>query len=308
MFKKKLKVLKEPITVGIVAPASPEAKEIIDLKIDFFKSLGFKIKKGEHLYDVNGYLAGDDKDRAKDLTSMFEDKNVDTIVCLRGGYGSIRMASYLDLKIIKNNPKPFFGYSDITLLLNYIYNTCNFPTFHGPMITSKFNDISTREYFMKTLIHNKSKIIYKLSDICSDDYSIWNKRDFSGNIVGGNLSIICSSLGTPYEINFINNILLIEDVDESPYSVDRMLSQLISSGKLKKLSGIIIGNFTNCINKNHNVPVEKIIKEKLLPLNIPIINGMYIGHDYPNITIPIGSKFKFSSNNNLLIQQEIIFK
>lgn len=308
MFKKKLKILKRPITVGIVAPASPESKETIDLKIDYFKSLGFKIKKGEHLYDINGYLAGNDKDRAKDLNSMFADKNVDAIVCLRGGYGSIRMASYLDLKVIKNNPKPFFGYSDITLLLNYIYNKCNFPTFHGPMITSKFNDIFTREYFINTLIHNKSKIIYKLSDICSDNYSVWNKRDFSGNIVGGNLSIICSTLGTPYEINFINNILLIEDVDESPYSVDRMLSQLISSGKLKKLSGIIVGNFTNCINKNHNVSVEKIIKEKLVPLNIPIINGMCIGHDYPNITIPIGSKFKFSSNNNLLIQEEIIFK
>lgn len=308
MFKRKLKVLKEPITIGIIAPASPEAKEKIDLKIDFFKSLGFKIKKGEHLYDINGYLAGNDEDRAKDLNSMFSDKNVDAIVCLRGGYGSIRMASYLDLKVIKNNPKPFFGYSDITLLLNYIYNKCNFPTFHGPMITSKFDDISTREYFIKTLIHNKSKIIYKLSDICSDNYLVWNKCDFNGNIVGGNLSIICSTLGTPYEINFINNILLIEDVDENPYSVDRMLSQLISSGKLKKISGIIVGNFTNCINKNHNTPVEKIIKEKLLPLNIPIINSMCVGHDYPNITIPIGSKFKFCSKNNLLIQQEIIFK
>ncbi|WP_066889752.1 S66 peptidase family protein [Clostridium nigeriense] len=308
MFKRKLKVLNNYATIGIVAPASPESPESIDSKIESFEKLGFKIKKGKHLYDNYGYLAGNDKDRAEDLNSMFADKKIEAIICLRGGYGSIRMAQYLDLKLIKNNPKPFFGYSDITLLLNYINNKCNFPTFHGPMITSNFNDITTKEYFLKIIKHNKSKIIYNLKDICSDNFLIWNKKDFTGNIVGGNLSIICSTLGTPYEINFNNNILLIEDVDESPYVVDRMLSQLISCGKIQKLSGIIIGYFTNCINKNNNITVEEILKEKLIPFNIPIIQGIKIGHDYPNITFPIGSSFKFSCRENLLIQKEIIFK
>lgn len=308
MFKRKLKSLKKSATIGIVAPASPESPETIDLKIEVFKNLGFKIKKGKHLYDKNGYLAGNDKDRANDLNSMFLDKNVDAIVCLRGGYGSIRMVPYLDLKSIRNNPKPFFGYSDITLLLNYISNKCNFPTFHGPMITSNLDDLTTKEYFLKLLTHDKMKIIYNLNDICCDNYFIWNKKNFSGKIVGGNLSIICSTIGTPYEINFNNNILLIEDVDESPYAVDRMLSQLICCGKIKELSGIIIGYFTNCINKNNNITVEEILKEKLSPFNIPIIQGVKIGHDYPNITFPIGSSFKFLSQENLLIQKEIIFK
>ena len=116
----KLKSLNNSATIGIIAPASPESKEFIDKKIDIFKKLGFKIKKGKHLYDSYGYLAGTDKDRADDLNSMFADKEVDAIVCLRGGYGSIRMVSYLDLKLIKSNPKPLCGYSDITLLLNYI--------------------------------------------------------------------------------------------------------------------------------------------------------------------------------------------
>lgn len=308
MFKRKLKALEKSATIGIVAPASPESPETIDSKIEVFKNLGFKIKKGKHLYDKNGYLAGNDEDRANDLNSMFLDKNVDAIVCLRGGYGSIRMVPYLDLKSIRNNPKPFFGYSDITLLLNYISNKCNFPTFHGPMITSNLDDLTTKEYFLKLLTHDKMKIIYNLNDICCDNYLIWNKKDFSGNIVGGNLSIICSTIGTPYEINFNNNILLIEDVDESPYAVDRMLSQLISCGKIKKLSGIIVGYFTDCINKNNNITVEDILKEKLSPFNIPIIQGVKIGHDYPNITFPIGSSFKFLSQENLLIQKEIIFK
>ncbi|MDV4152270.1 LD-carboxypeptidase [Clostridium sp. AL.422] len=308
MFKTKLKVLTKLPTIGIVAPASPESKEYIDEKISIFKELGFKIKKGEHLYDNLGYLAGNDKDRASDLNSMFKDKEISAIICLRGGYGSIRMAPYLDLKTIKSNPKPFFGYSDITLLLNYIYKRCNFPTFHGPMITSNFNDIATKEYFLKIINHDTTKVIYDLNDICHSDYLIWNNKDFSGNIVGGNLSLICSTIGTPYEIEFNNNILLVEDVNESPYSVDRMLSQLISCGKLKKTSGILIGNFTNCTSSDKNLNVEDIIKERLIPLGIPILCGLNIGHDYPNITIPIGSKFKFSSKENLLIQKEIIFK
>ncbi|WP_195430715.1 LD-carboxypeptidase [Clostridium sp. D46t1_190503_E9] len=304
----KLKTLDSSATIGIIAPASSESREFIDKKIDVFKKLGFKIKKGKHLYDSYGYLAGDDKARADDLNSMFADKDVDAIVCLRGGYGSIRMASYLDLKLIKNNPKPFCGYSDITLLLNYINKTCKFTTFHGPMITSNFDDIMTKEYFLKIFSNKNSKIIYNLKDICVDNYLVWNKQNFKGNIVGGNLSIICSTIGTPYEIDFKDNILLIEDVNESPYAVDRMLSQLISCGKLQKLCGIMIGYFTDCTNKDTDFSIDEIINQKLLPLNIPIIQGLPIGHDYPNITIPIGSLFEFLSDNDLLIQKKIIFK
>lgn len=308
MFKNKLKSITTLPKIGIVAPASPESQDYIDEKISIFEKLGFKIKKGKHLYDSFDYLAGTDKNRAYDLNEMFKDNEVNAIICLRGGYGSIRMAPYLDLKSIKKNPKPFFGYSDITLLLNYISKRCNFPTFHGPMITSNFNDIVTKEYFLKIINNDKNKFIYNLNEICHESYSIWNKKDFTGKIVGGNLSIICSTIGTPYEIKFNNNILLVEDVNESPYSVDRMFSQLASCGKLKKLRGILIGNFTNCNNTNANLTIENIIKEKLISLNIPIIYGLKIGHEYPNITIPIGSSFKFCSKDNLLIQKEIIFK
>lgn len=304
----KLKSLNNSATIGIVAPASPEPQESIDEKIEVFKKLGFKIKKGKHLYDSYGYLAGNDKDRAEDLNSMFADKEVDAIVCLRGGYGSIRMAPYLNLKLIKNNPKPLCGYSDITLLLNYVNKTCNFTTFHGPMITSNFNDIMTKEYFLKIFRHNSSKIIYNFRELCGENYLIWNKKNFKGKIVGGNLSIICSTIGTPYEINFKNNILLIEDVNENPYAVDRMLSQLISCGKLQQVCGIILGYFTDCTNKDSDFTIDELIKQKLVPLNIPIIQGLPIGHDYPNITLPIGALFEFLYDNDLLIQKKIIFK
>lgn len=304
---KKLQALKKTPTVGIIAPASPESKEFIKEKIELFEKLGFKIKEGSHLYNSYGYLAGNDKDRAEDLNSMFADKEIDAIICFRGGYGSIRMAPYLNLKIIRNNPKPFCGYSDITLLLNYINKTCNFITFHSPMINSNLNDSITKDYFLNILKNSNNEIQYNLKKLCTN-YFILNKRDFEGNLVGGNLSIICSTIGTPYEIKFKNNILLLEDIGESPYSIDRMLSQLISSGKLKKTAGIILGHFTNCVNKPTDFPIDELLKEKFSSLNIPVIYNFPIGHDYPNITMPIGGRFKFSSNSNLLIQKSNIFE
>lgn len=304
----KLKSLNNSSTIGIIAPASPESKDFIDQKIKAFESLGFKIKHGKYLYNSYGYLAGTDKERAEDLNSMFADKNIDAIICFRGGYGTIRMVPYLNLNIIRNNPKPFCGYSDITLLLNYLNKVCKFPTFHSPMINSNFNDILTKEYFLKILTNKNSKVIYNMREICGNNYTVWNKKNFKGNLVGGNLSIICSAIGTPYEIEFKNNILFIEDVDESPYVVDRMLSQLISCGKLQKVSGIIIGHFTDCSSKNNTFSIDEVIKEKLVPLNIPLIQYFPIGHDYPNITIPIGGNFEFLSDDNLLIQKKLIFK
>lgn len=305
---KKLKGLKENSTIGIIAPASPESKEFINEKIDLFKKLGFKVKQGSHLYNSYGYLAGNDKDRADDLNSMFADREIDAIVCFRGGYGSIRIVPYLNLKVIRNNPKAFCGYSDITLLLNYINKTCNFTTFHSPMINSDFTDSITKDYFLNVLKNNNNnEIQYNLKELCNNGYFILNNRDFEGNIVGGNLSIICSSIGTPYEIKFKNNILLLEDIGESPYSVDRMLSQLIFSGKLQQTSGIILGHFTNCVNKPTDFSIDEVLKEKFSSLKMPIIYNFPIGHDYPNITMPIGTKFKFFSHSNLLIQKTNIF-
>lgn len=294
-------------TIGIVAPASPEENKLIDIKIKEFSSLGFNIKKGNFIYEKFNYLAGLDNQRADDINNMFKDNSIDAILCLRGGYGSIRMIPYLDIKSIKKNPKPFIGYSDITLLLNYISNKCNFATFHGPMLTSNFNNEITKESFLNNIMNLDNKLVYDINEFSNSDSEIWNKKDFEGKIVGGNLSLICSSIGTPYEINTTNNILLIEDVNESPYAVDRMLSQLIFCGKLNKVCGIIIGYFTDCNDIKNEIYIKDILKEKLFKLNIPIIYNVKVGHSYPNITIPIGIKFRYDSNKNLLIQKQNIF-
>lgn len=291
------KLLNSKSKIGIIAPASCSPKENIDLYVNNFRDLGFDVVLGNHLYDKDGYLAGSDYDRGKELMEMFEDDTIDGIISFRGGYGSIRILPHIKLSTIKKHPKFFCGYSDITVLLNYFASN-NLITFHGPMIKSDFNDILTLSYF-KRMIFNPSKgFIYDLSNSIK-----YNNNHFTGRLMGGNLSMLCSALKTPYEINLDNSILLIEEINESPYVIDRLLTQLLFSSKLNKCKGIIIGHMTGCSLKDYtdSFTVKEIIEKRLLPLNIPIIVGMPFGHDYPNLIFPIGCKATYDKNTSKLI-------
>lgn len=294
-------------TIGVVSPASPSDPEFIDEKIASFENLGFNIKKGKHIYKKCGYLAGNDIERAEDIMDMFIDPSVDAIVCFRGGYGSIRVVPYLNMKAIKNHPKPFCGYSDITLLLNYISNKCDFTTFHSPMINSDFDDLITKENFINILTTSNRDFSYDLNKL--NHIEVINKKDFSGHLVGGNLSMICSTIGTPYEINFKNSIILIEEINENPYVIDRLLSQMICSNKFKDCRGIILGHFTDCVLSDYSksFTLDDTIIQKLHSLNIPIIKNFPSGHSYPNITLPIGCKLSYDSKNSFLTISENIF-
>lgn len=284
-------------TIGIVSPASPIEKDIILENIEIFQKLGFNIKLGDHIYDKYGYLAGKDIDRAKDLMNMFKDPSVDMILCSRGGYGSMRILPYLDFDIIKNNPKIFGGFSDITILLNYISYKCNFTTFHCPMLSSNFYNMSTLKNLLEPLTNNISS--YKISN--PNCIPLLSETDdiVEGNLVGGNLSLICSSLGTPYEINTTDNILFLEETSEPPYKIDRMLTQLILSGKIESCSGLILGQFTNCNIENHkeSFPANQVIIDRLLSIKKPIISNLMSGHCDPNLTLPIGAKIRLDCKN-----------
>ena len=303
----KLKHVTPGGTIGIIAPASPSDSNFINEKILAFEALGFNIKKGKHIYKCNGYLAGNDSERAEDLTDMFLDPSVDAIVCFRGGYGSIRLMSRLNTKIITTHPKPFCGYSDITLLLNYISNKCGFTTFHSPMINSNFKDPLTKDSFINILTDSNKDFSYDLNKL--GNINILNKKDFKGRLMGGNLSMICSAIGTPYDVNFKNSIILIEEINENPYVIDRLLSQMIYSNKFKGCNGIILGHFTDCTLPDYSksFTLEDIITQKLLPLNIPIIKNFPCGHSYPNLTLPIGCNLYYDSKNSLLTISENIF-
>ncbi|OFI01523.1 putative murein peptide carboxypeptidase [Clostridium acetireducens DSM 10703] len=281
-------------TIGIVSPASCEEPIIIKKSINYIESLGFYVKEGVHIYDKYGYLAGKDKDRANDIMNMFQDDSITMILCTRGGYGSMRILPYINFEIIKNNPKIFAGFSDITVLLNSIYSKCNLITFHSPMLTSNLKDSYTLNNFLNTIMKR------------NNPYTLNGKMDFintgiaEGILVGGNLSLICSTLGTNYSIDTKNKILFIEEVGEEPYKIDRMLTQLLLSGKLQKCNGFILGQFNKCSLSNYSrsLTLQQVIKDRLLFLNKPTVINFMSGHSYPNLTLPIGSKIKINCNTN----------
>ncbi|MPQ44546.1 S66 peptidase family protein [Clostridium tarantellae] len=270
-------------TIGVICPASGEKDQnFIDINLNRIKNLGFKIKEGKFLrYNSNNYLAAPDKERAEDFMNMFLDPKVKAIICYRGGYGSIRMLNYIKWDIIKHNPKIFCGYSDITLILNCLNIYTDLITFHSPMINSNFENKLTKTYFLNILMNGLKD--FSIDLISLPNIKIFNEAQVKGKLCGGNLSIICSSLGTPYEINTKNKILFLEDVNEKDYSIDRMLTQLLLSNKLKNCKAFIIGHFT----PNNN---NEVILSLLKPLKKPILMNFPAGHDYPNITLPIGAE------------------
>lgn len=288
----KFQKLKIGDTIGVVSPASGDNSDVINYNISSFKNLGFKIKEGKYLRKKNDYLAASDKERADDLIRMFEDRDIKAIVAYRGGYGCIRMLPYLDIGIIKKNPKILCGYSDLTILLNYISQKAGLITFHGPMINSKINsDQLTKNSFLSTLTDESNLI-----NIPTKEFKIINKESFRGTLCGGNLTVLCSSLGTPYEINTRNKILMLEDINEENYAIDRSLMQLKLSGKLDLCKAFLIGHFTP-----YNPKTIDTIISILSPYNKPIIYDMPFGHDYPNITLPIGSSVLFDPSKEKLI-------
>ncbi|MGM9972863.1 MAG: LD-carboxypeptidase [Clostridiaceae bacterium] len=285
-------------TIGIIAPASPKPKQEIDEKLSSFSSLGFKIKKGNHLYDSHGYLAGKDMDRAEDLNLMYSHKEVDAILCYRGGYGTMRMMPYVNYNLLYNNLKIFVGYSDLTIFLNYISDRFKTITFHGPMASSDFSEEYTRNSFLKTLMEG-----YEPYTILNpENHPLEANCDINveGRLAGGNLSLIYASLGTPYEVNFNNKILFIEEIGENPYAIDRMLTALMLSGKLRSCRGIILGHFTDCDDPSDggSLALKEVLEDRLMKLNLPILSGFCSGHSYPNLTLPIGAKIKMDCKNN----------
>lgn len=287
-------------TIGIVAPASAEKRETIDEALKTLKSLGINYKCGKHIYDKWGYFAGKDEDRAADFIDMLKDPDVTMILCLRGGYGCIRILPYIDTALIKKNPKIIAGFSDITVLLNHITKKTGLITFHSPMVTSNLKDKDTFNSFIDTITKGYEPYNIKNPETIPSKTLI--KGIAEGKLAGGNLTLMASSLGTPYEIDTSDKILFIEEVAEEPYKIDRALTQLLLAGKLQKCKGFILGQFTNCSLPHYerSFTVEEVINDRLIPLGKPTISNFMSGHDYPKLTLPIGAKVKLDADYGII--------
>ncbi|WP_040209912.1 S66 peptidase family protein [Clostridium polynesiense] len=284
-------------TIGVISPASHEKSEIIDTKLSEFQNLGFKIKKGSHIYDKYGYLAGSDESRGEDFNSVYNSPEVEAVISYRGGYGTMRMMHHINYRNIVKNPKILCGYSDLTILLNYITDKYRMITFHAPMISSDFTIKETLDSFTQVLMQgDKPFTIINPENILLESSS---DKSSTGRLSGGNLSLICASLSTPYEMDFKNKILFIEEVDEAPYAIDRMLTQLLLSGKLQQCKGFILGQFTGCTaeDSSRSLSLNEIFQEKLFSLKKPVLINLMSGHDNPKLTLPLGAKVEIDGKN-----------
>lgn len=295
------KHLKKGDTVGVIAPASPPNIQNLEKSYSFLHQLGLNVKLGKHVHKVNGYLAGSDEERLADLHAMFEDPLVDGIICAGGGYGTARIASQIDYELIKQNPKIFWGYSDITFLHTAIRQETGLVTFHGPMLASdvgkeEFQELSKKMFWQLF----EPKELHYTEDVSPLD--IISEGERVGELVGGNLSLIISSIGTPFELNTKGKILFIEDIDEAPYRIDGMLNQLLMAGKLETAAGIVVGDFKNAVPTNNkpSQTLEEVLEHYLKDLETPVIKGFKIGHCEPHFAVPFGVKARLSTKTKSL--------
>ena len=298
--------LKQGDKVFLVCTSSPILEEDIEKCKEVVKKLGFEPVLGESLFEnIGGYMAGMPEIRVKDLHRAFSDNEVKGIFCVKGGFSASQLLDKLDYELIRNNPKVFAGYSDVTNL-NIVFNQkCNLGTFHGPMVKSNmfddFNDF-TKKSFLDVLDKKKGER-WKFKNPMDEEsgvekeISLLYKKNFenkkiSGEIIGGNLSIIVTTLGTDYEIDTKGKILFIEEIEEEISRIDRMMTHLKYAGKFEDCNGVLFGNFSGCENTyGKNYELMDFLQGFFKDYEKPVIYGLESGHEKPDlVTIPLGAK------------------
>ncbi|MGL5099462.1 MAG: S66 peptidase family protein [Fusobacteriaceae bacterium] len=285
-------------TLGIIAPSGCADFKNILWAAEKLKSLGFKLKFGESCHSAWFKFAGTDTVRANDINRFFEDKEVDGILCLRGGYGAIRILDLIDYTIIKNNPKIFVGFSDITNLHAAFNKKAGLVTFHGPMLTSNFgstfNEVSFQN-FLEVLTGDSEETLLKNPEPLKTLFS----GKAQGRIIGGNLITLGAILGSEYDYDYTDAILFIEEIGETSYKIDRVLGQMKLLGVLSKLKGVILGDFNNCEKDSEkDMDILGTFADYFRPLNIPVIYNYKSGHCEPMMTLPLGAMGEIDTESN----------
>lgn len=276
--------------VALVAPASAVPEEKLEPALSYVRSLDLEPVVYPSCYFANrdGYLAATDSQRAKDLNDAFNDPSIDGIWCIRGGYGGHRILPLLDADGIRENPKWFGGYSDVTALHTFFNQTCGFETYHCTMPSTEPNpDDFTLKYLKETLF---GSLAGTLSEPAGMSPKTLASGRAAGILCGGNLSLLAASLGTPWEIDTKGKILFLEDIGEKTYRVDGMLTQLRNAGKFQDCAGIILGAWTDCPPEypEKTLLLPEIFEQLLVPAGKPAIMDVACGHVLPTLSLPLG--------------------
>lgn len=280
-------------TIGIIAPACYFDPVLFRRGVDKLRKMGFRVKYDRSIFSSHWSMAGYDRERADQINRMFADKQVKAIFCAQAGYGSVRVVPYLNSRIIRNNPKIFVGYSDITILLSYLFKTARTVVFHGPVVSGEIYEgmnVQTLKYLLRMITS-----VMPLGRISFPHLKTLKPGRATGVLVGGNLSLIADSIGTPYELDMDNKILFLEDIGEDLEVVDSHLMHLKLSGKLKKIKGIIFGRMIDCFDySGKKYSIRNILRDILYDVNVPVLYGFPSGHSQKrrkfdvNITLPFG--------------------
>ena len=295
-------------TIGIVAPASSMDQTSATRAVANLTRRGYKVRLSNGYLQTRGYLAGSDKARAAEFNAFFADPTIKAILCLRGGYGSPRILDRLDYEMIGKNPKILIGYSDITALLNGIHSKTGLVVFHGPMAKEfslgKGLTPYTEKYFWPAFTP-RSKLFADWGGVGPRGRGhLRTIRDgqAEGVLVGGNLSVLVSTIGTPYEPRSDDCILFLEDVSEKPFRIDRMLNQLRLSGKLGQYKGVLLGSFTGCLplRQAGRIGLLDVFDHYFADLGVPVLSGYAAGHQPDQATLPFGIRVHLDATEKIL--------
>ncbi len=277
-------MLRKGDSVGLIAPASPLTDAEIERGVENIRSLGLQPVLGSSVSAGDGYLAGGDAVRAADFNRMARDSRIRAIIALRGGYGTMRILDDLDYSAIARDPKVIMGFSDITAILNAVAHRSAVVTFHGPLAAkeSVFDDV-TRGYFERACMSPDP-----IGALHAPGASVVTEGRARGRIAGGNLSLVASLMATPYEVPVRGALLVLEDVDEEPYRIDRMLTQLRLSGAIKAATGVIFGACTHCAASGPSMTAQEVLEDRLGRLGVPVLTGVPVGHIPEQWVLPIG--------------------
>ncbi len=286
--------------IGLCCPASaPPDPLAIDRAIAALETLGFRPRPASHLRQRQGFLAGSDRDRADDLMRLLTDREVKAVFCVRGGYGATRLLERLDFPAIRQRPTILLGYSDITALHCALARQAGLVSFHGPMLNSELSRPEVPAFTTQSLW----RVLMKAEPAGSISHGLTPEQTSAktirpgvaeGRLVGGNLSVLCALIGTPWMPDLKSRILFLEDLEEAPYRVDRMLTHLLSAGLLQKVAGIAVGVMRNCLDPKRaeftefRQTVDDVLIERLRPLGKPVVSGLPFGHVALNATLPVG--------------------
>jgi muramoyltetrapeptide carboxypeptidase len=296
--------LRKGDTVALVAPAGP-LRHAADLEHAKREAalLGLRLVMSQHIHDQYGYLAGSDAARAEDFNHFARDPQIRAIFALRGGYGTMRILDDIDYSALADDPKVILGFSDLTALLNAITSRTGLITFHGPLAGHSILSGTLIGGIQRAVMSSEPLGVMRVPEI-----GTLAAGAARGQLMGGNLSLVAALSGTPYAVPCAGKILLLEEVNEAPYRVDRMLTQLRLNGDLHAVAGIALGRFQNCVAKTDDdrpsLTIDETLLDRLLDLNKPMITHIGIGHMEDQWTLPLGMMAAFDGGAGTLVIEE----